>query len=92
MADRGQITRAILDGPLALDNAISKEVARIKKSESVVAGDPDILVVPDLAAGHIHAKQLTFRADNRRAKLDSCAVTCLMASAALVPSPTKTGG
>ncbi|HRD91562.1 MAG TPA: hypothetical protein PK201_00430 [Accumulibacter sp.] len=42
MADRGQITGAILDGPLALDNAISKEVARIKKSESVVAGDPDI--------------------------------------------------
>ena len=56
------------------------------------SGHPDILVVPDLAAGHIHAKQLTFRADNRRAKLDSCAVTCLMASAALVPSPTKTGG
>ena len=60
MADRGQITGAILDGPLALDNAISKEAARIKKIESLVAGDPDILIVPDLAAGNILAKQLTF--------------------------------
>ena len=60
MADRGQITGAILDGPLALDNAISKEAARIKKIDSPVAGDPDIVVVPDLAAGNILAKQLTF--------------------------------
>jgi len=60
MADRGQISGAILDGPLALDNAISKEAARIKKIDSPVAGDPDIVVVPDLAAGNILAKQLTF--------------------------------
>ena len=60
MADRGQITGANLDGPLALDNAISKEAARIKKIHSAVAGDPDIVVVPDLAAGNILAKQLTF--------------------------------
>jgi phosphate acetyltransferase len=60
MADRGQISGAILDGPLALDNAISKEAARIKKIDSAVAGDPDIVVVPDLAAGNILAKQLTF--------------------------------
>ncbi|MBY0445095.1 MAG: bifunctional enoyl-CoA hydratase/phosphate acetyltransferase [Burkholderiales bacterium] len=60
MADRGQITGAILDGPLALDNAISYESARIKKITSVVAGDADILLVPDLEAGNILAKQLTF--------------------------------
>jgi len=60
MADRGQISGAILDGPLALDNAISQEAARIKKIDSPVAGDPDIVVVPDLAAGNILAKQLTF--------------------------------
>ncbi|NHQ87982.1 bifunctional enoyl-CoA hydratase/phosphate acetyltransferase [Iodobacter sp. HSC-16F04] len=60
MADRGQITGAVLDGPLALDNAISYESARIKKIESIVAGDADILLVPDLEAGNILAKQLTF--------------------------------
>ena len=60
MADRGQITGALLDGPLALDNAISKEAARIKKIDSLVAGDPDIVIVPDLASGNILAKQLTF--------------------------------
>ncbi|AZN37642.1 bifunctional enoyl-CoA hydratase/phosphate acetyltransferase [Iodobacter ciconiae] len=60
MSDRGQITGAILDGPLALDNAISYESARIKKIESSVAGDADILLVPDLEAGNILAKQLTF--------------------------------
>ncbi len=113
MADRGQITGAILDGPLALDNAISKEAARIKKIESLVAGDPDILVVPDLVAGNILAKQLTFmsnadgagivlgarvpiiltsRADNRRTKLASCAVACLVASSAALAGTTRTGG
>ena len=60
MADRGQITGALLDGPLALDNAISYESARIKKIKSPVAGDADILLVPDLEAGNILAKQLTF--------------------------------
>ena len=63
MADRGQITGGLLDGPLAFDNAISKEAARIKGIKSVVAGDPNILLVPDLEAGNILAKQLTFLAN-----------------------------
>ena len=66
MADRGQITGAVLDGPLAFDNAISKDAAATKGIRSEVAGDPDILLVPDLEAGNILAKQLTFlaRADS----------------------------
>jgi phosphate acetyltransferase len=63
MADRGQITRGLLDGPLAFDNAISKEAAQIKGIRSDVAGDPDILLAPDLEAGNILAKQLTFLAN-----------------------------
>jgi phosphotransacetylase len=62
MADRGQITGGVLDGPLAFDNAISKDAARTKGIRSEVAGDPDILLVPDLEAGNILAKQLTFLA------------------------------
>ena len=62
MADRGQITGALLDGPLAFDNAISKEAARTKGIRSMVAGDPDILLAPDLEAGNMLAKQLTFLA------------------------------
>ena len=66
MAERGQITGGVLDGPLAFDNAISKEAAETKGIRSEVAGDPDILLVPDLEAGNILAKQLTFlaRADS----------------------------
>jgi phosphate acetyltransferase len=63
MADRGQITGALVDGPLAFDNAISAEAARIKGIKSDVAGDPDILLVPDLEAGNILAKQLSFLAN-----------------------------
>ena len=63
MAERGQITGGILDGPLAFDNAISKKAARIKGIRSDVAGDPDILLAPDLEAGNILAKQLTFLAN-----------------------------
>ena len=63
MADRGQITGGILDGPLAFDNAISKEAARIKGINSPVSGDPDILLVPDLESGNILAKQLSFLAN-----------------------------
>lgn len=62
MADRGQITGAILDGPLAMDNAISAEAVKAKGIVSQVAGDADILVAPDLEAGNILAKQLTFLA------------------------------
>ncbi len=63
MADRGQITGGILDGPLAFDNAISKDAARIKGINSPVSGDPDILLVPDLESGNILAKQLSFLAN-----------------------------
>ena len=62
MADRGQITGGTLDGPLAFDNAISTEAARIKKIISPVAGKADILLVPDLEAGNILAKQLQYLA------------------------------
>jgi phosphotransacetylase/acyl dehydratase len=62
MADRGQITGAIVDGPLAFDNAISSEAARIKKINSPVAGDPDLLMVPNLEAGNILFKQLQYLA------------------------------
>jgi phosphate acetyltransferase len=63
MAERGQITSAVLDGPLAFDNAISTEAAATKGIRSEVAGDPDILLAPDLEAGNILAKQLTFLAN-----------------------------
>jgi len=62
MADRGQIKGALLDGPLAFDNAINKEAARTKGIKSEVAGDPDILLAPDLEAGNILAKLLSFLA------------------------------
>ena len=62
MADRGQITGAILDGPLALDNAISLEAAAIKKIASPVAGRANVIVVPDLEAGNMLAKSLSFLA------------------------------
>ena len=60
MADRGQITGGIVDGPLAFDNAVDPEAARIKGIKSEVAGRAEILVVPDLEAGNMLAKNLTF--------------------------------
>ncbi|WP_243612022.1 bifunctional enoyl-CoA hydratase/phosphate acetyltransferase [Shimia aestuarii] len=62
MADRRQITGGILDGPLAFDNAVSKEAAETKGIVSDVAGDPDILIAPDLEAGNMIAKQLMYLA------------------------------
>jgi phosphate acetyltransferase len=62
MADRGQITGGVLDGPLAFDNAIDPEAARIKGIQSPVAGRAQILVVPDLEAGNMLAKNLSFLA------------------------------
>jgi len=62
MADRGQITGAMLDGPLALDNAISMESVAIKKIDSPVAGRANVLVAPDLEAGNMLAKSLSFLA------------------------------
>ena len=102
MADRGQIIGAILDGPLALDNAISVEAAQIKHIDSPVAGRANVLVVPDLEAGNMLAKSLSFlasadaagivlgarvpiiltsRADSLAARLASCAVASLVATA-----------
>jgi phosphate acetyltransferase len=63
MAERGQITGAVLDGPLGFDIAISREAAAVKHIVSAVAGDADILPVPDLEAGNMLAKELTFLAD-----------------------------
>jgi phosphate acetyltransferase len=62
MADRGQITGGVLDGPLAFDNAISLQAAQTKKIRSPVAGQADILLVPDLEAGNMLAKQLAYLA------------------------------
>ena len=62
MADRGQIVGGELDGPLAFDNAISTEAARVKEIKSNVAGQPDVLVVPDLESGNMLIKQLEYLA------------------------------
>jgi phosphate acetyltransferase len=62
MADRGQITGALVDGPLALDNAIDPDAARVKQIRSDVAGHANVLVVPDLEAGNMLAKSLSFLA------------------------------
>src|SRR5215204_7495759 len=62
MADRGQITGGLLDGPLAFDNAIDPQAAKIKGIDSPVAGRAQILVVPDLEAGNMLAKNLSFLA------------------------------
>jgi phosphotransacetylase/acyl dehydratase len=62
MVERGQITGAVVDGPLAFDNAISSDAARIKKIKSPVAGDPDLLMVPNLEAGNILFKELQYLA------------------------------
>jgi phosphotransacetylase len=63
MAERGQIKGGILDGPLAFDNAISRDAAKMKGIVSDVAGDPDILLAPDLESGNMMAKQLSFLAN-----------------------------
>ena len=102
MADRGQISGGLLDGPLAFDNAVDKEAARIKGIKSKVAGRAQILVVPDLEAGNMLAKNLSYfakadsagivvgarvpivltsRADSPRARMASCAVATLYATA-----------
>ena len=63
MADRGQITGGVLDGPLAFDNAVSAAAARVKGIASPVAGQADVLVVPDLESGNMLAKQLEYMGD-----------------------------
>ncbi len=67
MADRGQITGGLVDGPLALDNAISPESARIKGINSQVAGYADILIAPDIEAGNVLAKAITYFAQGKMA-------------------------
>jgi phosphate acetyltransferase len=62
MMDRGQVSGALVDGPLALDNAISLSAAQIKKIDSPVAGRANVLIVPDLEAGNMLAKSLSFLA------------------------------
>jgi phosphate acetyltransferase len=62
MAQRGQITGGVLDGPLAFDNAVSMHAAQIKHIESEVAGQADVLVAPDLESGNMVAKQLEYLA------------------------------
>ena len=69
MADRGQIKGGLLDGPLAFDNAISRDAAKTKGIASEVAGDPDILLAPDLEAGNMMAKMLSFLANSDSAGL-----------------------
>lgn len=69
MAERGQIQGGLLDGPLTFDNVISMEVARSKGIESLVVGDADVLVVPNLETGNILAKQLEYLAESRNAGL-----------------------
>lgn len=76
MADRGQISGALLDGPLAFDNAVSMEAVRIKGISSQVAGNADVLIVPDLEAGNMLAKQLEYLAG---------ATTCGVVLGARVP-------
>lgn len=69
MADRGQITHGIMDGPLAFDNAISAQAALDKHIDSLVSGDADILLAPDLEAANMIAKQLMYLADAKSAGL-----------------------
>lgn len=69
MSDRGQIVGGIVDGPLALDNAVDKEAARIKKIKSPVAGEADVLLVPNIEAGNMVYKNLVFMADAQMAGL-----------------------
>jgi Phosphotransacetylase len=69
MADRGQIRGGIVDGPLAMDNAMDIEAARTKGIKSLVAGQADVLIVPNLEAGNMLAKELTFLAHAEAAGL-----------------------
>ena len=67
MADRGQILGGLVDGPLALDNAISPESVKIKGIKSEVAGHADILIAPDIEAGNVLAKAITYFAQGKMA-------------------------
>ncbi|ACB85256.1 phosphate butyryltransferase [Natranaerobius thermophilus] len=89
MADRGQIKNAHVDGPLALDNAISKEAAAQKKIDSPVAGDADILLVPDIEAGNILYKSLTHLAKGQIAGIIAGAKTPVILTSRADPHEAK---
>ncbi len=89
MADRGQIKGGIIDGPLALDNAISLESARIKGIKSEVAGRADILIAPDIEAGNMLAKALTYFAKARMAGIVVGGKSPLIVASRSDPHETK---
>ena len=89
MADRGQITGGLLDGPLALDNAVSLSAAKTKGIISSVAGQADILVVPDLEAGNILAKQLEYLADAASAGIVLGARVPIVLTSRADPAPVR---
>jgi len=89
MADRGQIRGGIVDGPLALDNAISPESAAIKGIKSPVAGHADILILPDIEAGNVLAKAITYFAHGRMAGVVVGARSPLIVASRSDPHETK---
>ncbi len=89
MAERGQISGGLLDGPLAFDNAICLEAARTKGLNSAVAGQADILLVPDLESGNILAKQLTFFEGAEGAGIVLGARLPIMLTSRADPLPTR---
>ncbi|WP_291523727.1 bifunctional enoyl-CoA hydratase/phosphate acetyltransferase [Acidithiobacillus sp.] len=89
MADRGQIKNALVDGPLAFDNAISAESARIKGIHSAVAGDVDILLVPDLVSGNILYKDLEYLAGARFAGIVLGASVPVVLTSRSDPEPVR---
>ncbi|MBC7223220.1 MAG: bifunctional enoyl-CoA hydratase/phosphate acetyltransferase [Anaerolineae bacterium] len=89
MADRGQIKGGIVDGPLALDNAISEESAKIKGIKSPVAGRADILILPDIEAGNVLAKAITYFARGRMAGVVVGARCPLIVASRSDPHETK---
>jgi phosphate acetyltransferase len=89
MAERGQITGGVLDGPLALDNAVSLTAAKTKGIVSAVAGQADILVVPDLESGNILAKQLEYLADAAGAGLVVGASVPIVLTSRADPAPVR---
>jgi phosphate butyryltransferase len=89
MADRGQIQGGLVDGPLALDNAISPESVAIKGIKSVVAGSADILVTPDVEAGNMLAKAITYFARGKMAGVVVGAKTPLIVASRSDPHETK---
>jgi phosphate butyryltransferase len=89
MADRGQIKGGIVDGPLALDNAISLQSAQLKGISSPVAGNADILVAPDVESGNVLAKGITYFARGRMAAVVVGAKVPIAADARADPSESK---